>query len=342
MLGKRLKNNGLVYCIIITLIVMVLFPSIIAMNYFADRFRIYHNNAKLITSNHTVNERALKFYSYAKNCQKFNAIIFGNSRSPLYNTELIRELYDLNAFNFGASAESLHGTLRKLQWAIDNKCPLKTIFLPLNADELSYMIDYSLPPYTLRRMDPPELVDTPGYAQTFNRIYLISTSVTLANLKYLFMERKKKTRLRYWTETGDTDYLWNDEFDISSCPKKLLIKEESLIPQTIHLLKKIFRMASKTGIKIVLIWNPITIEKQLSSTQILTVLKGIRTEFPYIQRIPLRDRRLYNSRYYHDVWHFNSTLARQVLNKKNKVPMTKLIEELTLFHASCGNLQIHQ
>jgi len=325
------------YCLIFICVIVFALAGIIAFNYHIDRFKIYHPLASYIETQVTPNERVLKFRSFAKNLHQFNAIIFGNSRTPQYKTKILKELFNLDAFNFGVSAESYHGILRKLKWMQKNNCVLKTIFLPINGDELNYTIDYSLPPYTLRRMDPPQIVDFENYKTTFNRIFLLSVPATLANLRYHFEEKQKEIKLSYTTATGDVDYLWDEKFKINECPapNQRIHKKDQVVNETIYLLKQIYQLAHKSDVSIVFIWNPIPIENQLRSKQILEILDKIKLEYPFIQRIPLADSRLRDSSFYSDSNHFKSNLARVVLLPENRVPVGTLIHELKTMQDNC-------
>ncbi len=328
------------YFFLLICIIFLILPAIIALNYFVDRFEIYSPSTPYIETKVTPNERALKFSAFSKNSTHFDAIVFGSSRSSIYHTRIFKELFNLNTFNFGVSSESYHGCLRKLRWAIHNNCPLKTIFLPISADELSYMIDYSLPPYTLRRMDPPEIVEFKNYKTTFNRIYLLSVPATLGNLNYMFFERQNSIRLKYTTATGDIDHLWDEQFKIKECPDQELYKNESLISKMIGLLKNISQAAENEGISVVLIWNPLPIDQQLRSRQILDVLNNIKSQYPFIQRIPLNDKRLRDSDYYHDPGHFKRSLAMDALLPRNKVLMERLIQEIKSRQNQCQKMSL--
>jgi len=257
----------------------------------------------------------------------------------MYHTTFIHEQYGLKAYNFGVSAESFHGILRKLQWIIKNHCKPKTIFIPLNADQLLYMTDFSLPPYILNRMDPPDIVTLKGYKSIFYLTYVFSLPTTKSNLLFLFKDSQEPIRIKYNFLTGDTQYLWDEEFAIDGCPVKIENNKKNL-KQAINILQEIKKIADKSGIDIVLLWNPLPIDYQVGNEQILLFLELIGPLFHFINRIPLEDHRLKDSRYYYDRNHFKESLAKDVLLLTNKINISLLIEEIRLHQSACKNARL--
>lgn len=333
-----MPNPYFKYCMIVITTLLTFLMLVITINYGVDKFRIFHPAPDYMETVVTPNERAAKFKSFSSRCRQFEAIIFGSSRSQIYRTDFIRDLYGMTAYNFGVSAESFHGILRKLKWCIDNSFSPKLIFIPINADELYYMRDYSLPPFTLRRMDPPDIVNRKDYRSTFYLTYLLSFSATKSNLQFGIRDKQTPPRLKYNFLTGDVYYFWDKTFAINKCPAKIEKPKKNLM-EAVSLLLEINNLCQKSGIRLILLWNPLPIDIQTGHKQIISFLELISPRFNFINRIPLEDDRLQDSQYYYDPGHFKESLAKDVMDSKNKVPFHSFIQELKKRRMMCKKNQ---
>ena len=203
---------------------MTFFVGFAGFNWLVDAYGVFTKvNPDQELRSFEPNTRLLKFQNYSKNCNNFDTVIFGTSRSAGYSVNA--DIFEKKSpYNFSVSAESYIGIKKKINWIIENKCPVKTIVLPISIDHLiagTYKRDFTIPPLELLRMDSPELIEKDSYTREFLSAYLFSYEVTRRNLALV----KKKY---YSKETYNLQYRFREtlqkppSFFKDNMPKLLL------------------------------------------------------------------------------------------------------------------------
>jgi hypothetical protein len=328
----------------------IIFFLVISFNYIFDSFLIFHQQTTLFQTSFEPNSRVLKTKYLRKNCDRFDAMIFGNSRVVAYQTKDINQQFGVRSYNFGVALETPQGIMQKLEWLDSKKCVPKTVFLAVSSG------DYTKKPFNLITMEHPSIVKKNLYWLDFLTTYLTSKSVTTINAKKLLNHYDRKIRLKYDISAGDVYYLWDNEFLISKCGRsyrtsseKIALSQktpEFLAQQTPEFLfqpeeyaaqlTKIKKFTEERGSKLVLIWNPLPLDfqiKNLDKTEIF--LKNISLHFEFLYRLPLSNKKLLSSFNYHDKSHFKPSLAKEVILPQNRTFVRNFLDEFKKHQGSC-------
>ncbi len=281
--------------------------------------------------------RFVKMEKLMSQCQRIEAIVFGTSRANAYKTKMIRDKTGLNPYNAAIPVGSFLETLRMLEWLINNKCTPKVIFIPISGDHLEvYARNENTHNIILGKAIHPDVINTPEYSKSFYIAHLISLAAFKANIKVLIkkiMGKDLKRKIDLYT--GDTYYLWDDNFTIDKCSYAPSYISKTVMKKAIININKIKEVADMNGIKVFLLWNPQPINSQIKNIQVIRFLKLISPLFDNINRIPLSDTRLQNSDYYHDKSHAKDSLGKDVLLIDNFVRINVLINEINKHYLEC-------
>jgi hypothetical protein len=311
----------------------------VSSNYLVDRYYVFHPQEGVFEEFLEPNTRVLKAHFLAEHCQDFNAIIMGSSRDVAYQTAAVNGRFDVNSYNYAVASGNLRGTLARLQWLANQGCLPQRIFLPISIDRLH------LPPLSndLLRKEFPGI--TPG--DTYKREFLLSylgSDALISNLRKLSksLRGKDAARFRYDLSTGDVNYLWDRDVQLSNCPHTSMSTDALVIQTFAEYLEKIRSLADTHDATITLIWNPISIADQLAHiADAKVLLQSISASFSRIYRLPLQDPRLSSSSHFHDPGHFKTELGTAVLSSEdNEVSLDELISELEQRAQMCGRQEI--
>jgi hypothetical protein len=321
----------------------ITFFLVISFNYISDSFLIFHQQPTLFQASFEPNSRVLKTKYLGKNCNRFDAMIFGTSRAVAYQTKDINQQFGVRSYNFGVAEETPQRIMKKLEWLDSKNCIPKTVFLPVSSDSTLFLRDSSKKPFNLVTMEHPWVVKKKSYWLDFLITYLTSRTVTAINTKKQLNYYGTKTRFRYDMTGGDVYYLWEEKFPISECARSYRTSSDKIPPgftfqpgEVAAQLIKIKKFAEERGSQIVLIWNPLPLDfqiKNLDKTEIL--LKNLSHHFQYLYRLPLNDKKLLSPVSYHDRSHFKASIAREVIILKNKTFVRVFLDELKKHQGTC-------
>jgi hypothetical protein len=319
--------------------VVLLFAILSAFNYIVDSYYVFTNNSEEMLVKNTVNDRFVKTNYLKNHCTKYDAMIFGSSRSAAYRTKHFNKIFKVNSYNYSATDDTPIGVLQKLNWLHSIGCMPKKIFISISNDRL-HLRDYTKI-MDLLTLEHPYVSKNSGHYP----VYLTSFSVTLANLRSIF--KYEKNTIKYDISTGDVLYLWDNEFESIRCPdinterSEHAIISKQVVDDFVEVIFKINRLAYENSSKVFLFWAPIQLKYQLIHTDLtIHLLEKLSTEFDLINRVPISDSKLFSSNNYHDWSHFKDTLSEDVALNKSISSFSKLIDEIKIMKNICTSLEV--
>lgn len=307
---------------------------LLAVNYFVDRYSVFHPKVGVFEEFLEPNTRVLKADYLAANCSKYDALVVGSSRAAAYHTADFNQAFGVSAYNFGVATGSLPGILERLEWLASVDCMPRRIFLPLSIDRLRFPNR----PNDLLRKEHPAIVGTPAYRREFLLSYL-GTDAFFSNVRKLLEQllQQPEPRLRYDLSNGNVDYLWDRDLEFPTCPEAPVYTDPVIIGEYISYLEKIDALADEHGAELTLLWNPIPRADQLAHLEdarhLFDDIGGVSS---VIFRLPLADNRIVDGRHYHDKGHFKPGLAAAVFESaEQQVSLAQLLGELQEAVDSC-------
>ena len=106
------------------------------VNYVVDPFKIFGTN--FLPYQVQMNERFVKIEYIKKNHQKFNAYLFGSSRIGTTEPKIIEKYVPNSKFyNFTVSSANLYDYLLHLEFFLQEKYPINTLYLQIDLDDMS-------------------------------------------------------------------------------------------------------------------------------------------------------------------------------------------------------------
>ena len=324
---KGKQNKSTRFLRVFSLTVACFAVLLIAVNYFTDRYYVFHPQEGVFEEFLEPNTRVLKARYLERHCSEFDAIIMGSSRDVGYLTADIDSVFGVNSYNYAVAAGNLRGVLARLEWLVSMNCVPGRIFLPISPDRLR------LParPDDLLRKEYPGIVDENKYRREFIMSY-IGADAFISNVRKLIRLTGKEpdAKFRYDMSRGDAYYFWNRTFPIPECDSEANVADLETIEIFAGYLSRIRTLAVENGAKISLILNPQPIGDQLAHAEVAGALFQLMAgEFHNIYRLPLSDERLRDSDFYHDRSHFRHELGAAVIRTpENKVSLNQLTEEL--------------
>jgi hypothetical protein len=307
----------------------------VSVNYFTDRYRVFHGQELVFHEILEPNTRVLKARYLEQHCSEFDAVIMGSSRDVGYLTSDINRTFGVHAYNYGVAAGNLRGILGRLEWLASMNCLPGRIFLPISIDKLR------LPerPNDLLRKEYPAIIGGGDYKREFMLSY-IGADAFISNLRKLLRRARKggDPKFKYDLTTGDVYYLWDRTFEIDGCLAGTDHASDLIIRQYADFLFAIQSLAEDNGAELDLIWNPQPINVQLAyAAEAGDLFQLISKRFDGIYRLPLSDGRLGDSDYYHDKGHFKQVLGAAVIaSGENLVPPGTLASELEAAAEICS------
>jgi len=312
---------------------LLLGALMVSVNYFTDRYRVFHAQELVFHEILEPNTRVLKARYLDQHCSEFDAVIMGSSREIGYRTADINLAFGVKAYNYGVAAGNLRGILGRLEWLASMNCLPGHIFLPLSIDKLR------LPkrPDDLLRKEYPGIIGSSEYEREFILSY-IGADAFISNLRKLLKRARRgdDPKFKYDLSTGDVYYLWDRSFEIDECLADPDQPGPAIIRQYADFLIEIQSIAEQNGARLSLLWNPQPIGVQLAHAgQARDLFQLISARFDRIYRLPLSDERLRDSAFYHDRGHFTHELGAAVFAADaHLVPFDTLLSEL---EAAAGN-----
>lgn len=307
---------------------------LLLVNYFTDRYYVFHPKEEVFAEFLEPNTRVLKANYLVQHCSRFDAVIFGSSRAAAIRTSDLNRVFGVTAYNFGVATGSLPGVLARLEWLEGMGCMPRTVYLPISIDRLHF----SERPNDLLRKEHPAIVGGQAYQREFILSYL-GVDAFVSNLKKLIdrLISQSEPKFNYDPRSGDVDYLWDRELDFSVCPGYEIRTDDVTITRYINLLERIDEQVREKGSKLVLLWNPIPVMDQLAHLEDARVLLSrFQGAERMLYRLPPGDKRLFDSNQYHDVGHFKPELADAVFSRpQNRVPFRQLLTELEALQNDC-------
>jgi hypothetical protein len=227
--------------------------------------------------------------------------------------------------------------LARLEWLDAIGCMPQTVVLPISIDRLHF----TERPNDLLRKEHPAIVGDPAY----NREYLLSylgVDAFFSNLKKVMDQliSHPQPRFRYDPRSGNVEYLWDRELELSPCPDLPSQTDPVTIGRFVEYLQRIDSFVLNSGSRLVLLWNPIPIMDQLAhledARELFSRLGGAEQ---MLYRLPPDDGKLSDdSRYYHDRGHYKPELAAAVFaHPQNRVPFRQLLNELQTLQNQCDS-----
>ena len=152
---NRKQDKSTRFLRVFVLSVIVFAVLLISVNYFTDRYYVFHPQEGVFEEFLEPNTRVLKARYLERHCSEFDAILMGSSRDVGYRTADIDTAFGVNSYNFAVAAGNLRGVLARLEWLASMNCVPGRIFLPISPDRLR------LParPDDLLRKEYPDIVD---------------------------------------------------------------------------------------------------------------------------------------------------------------------------------------
>lgn len=298
-----------------------------AVNYFTDRYYVFHPQDGVFEEILEPNMRVLKASYLDGNCADFDAMIFGSSRAAVYPTSEFNRVFETRTYNFGIATGSLPGILARLEWLEDQGCMPGRVFLAVSIDRLRFPAR----PNDLLRKEYPAIVGGAAYQREFLLSYLGSDAL-VSNVRKLWEKAVEDPapRFRYHMASGDAEYLWDRELEFSVCPDEPIVTDDVTIRQFVDYISKIKMLVDSYGSDLSLIWNPIPKAEQLAHLQdarnLFQALNGVANE---LYRLPVTDERLLDGRNFHDLGHFKPELAAAVIaSDEHRVSLDQLMMEL--------------
>jgi hypothetical protein len=313
---------------------LLLGALMVSVNYFTDRYRVFHGQELVFQEILEPNTRVLKARYLEQHCSEFDAVIMGSSRDVGYLTSDINRTFGVHAYNYGVAAGNLRGILGRLEWLASMNCLPGRIFLPISIDKLR------LPhrPDDLLRKEYFGIIGTGEYEREFILSYM-GADAFISNLRKLLRRARKggDPKFKYDLTTGDVLYLWDRTFEIDNCLDDPDQPGQAIIRQYADFLFMIQSLAEQNGAQLSLLWNPLHIDVQLAHAGQARELFGLIAErIEGIYRMPLSDERLRDSAFYHDRGHFKPELGASVFSSiENLVPLGTLASELEAAAGIC-------
>lgn len=283
----------------------------VSLNFFIDRYYVFHPQDGVFEEILEPNTRVLKATYLARHCSEFDAMIMGSSRDVAYRTADVDSVFAVHSYNYSVASGNLRDILGRLEWLAGLGCMPARIFLPVSIDSLK------LPSHgnDLLRKEYPGIVGAAAYRREFILSY-IGTDAVLSNLRKLFelLGKDRQARFRYDMKTGDVAYLWQRDFPIRACPEETFAADADTRQLFVDYLLAIRTLAREHSAEITLIWNPIPLDEQLAfAADGRALLEQLSGSFSEIYRLPLSDPRLRDNANYHDHGHFKAGLGAAVL-----------------------------
>ena len=309
----------------------------LAVNYFSDRYYVFHPRGDAFTEVLEPNTRVLKAAVLEKRCASFDTVIMGSSRAAVYRTADLDRAFGSRAFNFGVATGSLPDILDRLEWLDELGCMPRRIVLPLSIDRLRFTDR----PNDLLRKEYPAIVGEGAYRREFLLSYL-GIDAFFSNLRALWEKRVKRppARFQYNLASGDVEYLWDRNLEFPPCPDEEMRTDPVTLDRYADYLARIRDLAVARGSELVLFWNPIPLAGQLAHVDdaraLFDRIGGFTKE---IYRVPLDDPRLTDGSAFHDKGHFKPELAASVYeDSENRVSPAHLLDELAAARSACPGL----
>jgi hypothetical protein len=324
---NRKQDKSTRFLRVFVLSVIAFAVLLISVNYFTDRYYVFHPQEGVFEEFLEPNTRVLKARYLERHCSEFDAILMGSSRDVGYRTADIDTSFGVNSYNYAVAAGNLRGVLARLEWLASMNCVPDRIFLPISPDRLR------LParPDDLLRKEYPDIVDEKKYRREFIMSY-IGADAFISNVRKLIRlaGKKPEAKFRYDMAKGDVHYLWNHPFPIPECVSEANVADRETVEIFVAFLARIRALAIENEAEITLILNPQPIGHQLAHAEVAgTIFQLIAREFNQIYRLKLSDQRLRDSDYYHDRSHFRQELgAAVILAPENQVSLSQLTTEL--------------
>lgn len=329
--AKNLAEKTGRYVLVFAIACVCFAAVLVSVNYFTDRYYIFHGRDGEFLEFLEPNSRVLKARYLKDHCNEFDAIIMGSSRDVGYLSRDVNQSFGVTTYNYGVAAGNLRGIQARLEWLASKNCLPARIFIPISIDKLR------LPerPDDLLRKEHPDIVGTREYHREFLLSY-IGTDAFISNVRKL-LRGKEEPKFRYDMATGDVHYLWDRSFEIEECDAMPDAPGNEIFRQYRDYLVAIKGVAEQNNARVTLLWNPQPINIQVAhvdqAKELFSVLSG---EFRSIYRLPLSDERLRDSSYYHDKGHFKPELGAAVIaSPDHLVPLRTLVSELEGAAAVC-------
>ncbi len=312
----------------------VLVLLLLGVNYFSDRYYVFHPRSDSFREVLEPNTRVLKAAVLEEHCHAFDAVIMGSSRAAVYRTEDLDQALGVRSFNFGVATGSLPDILDRLVWLDGLGCMPRRIVLPLSIDRLRFADR----PNDLLRKEYPAIVGDPAYRREFVLSYL-GVDAFFSNLRALWEKHVKRTeaRFHYDLASGDVIYLWDRDLAFPRCPGEDVRTDAVTLDRYADYLARIHELASARGSELVLLWNPIPLADQLARVEDARALfRRIGGISETLYRVPLIDPRLVDGSAFHDKGHFKPGLAAAVFQAaENRVSLASLLRELDSARSEC-------
>lgn len=205
---------------------VLLLPFLVFMGYFfiADPMKIIHNTKNPVSPGVLMNDRLFLARHLENTDVKYNAFIFGSSRSKAFKTWDWKNQIDKKAlpFHMGVNDESLYGIERKLHFL----------------DSLGFKIDYALIPLDQRLLS----LTKNSEAHIFREYHALTDETSTSFYQRFFIAFLNPSFLTsYWNYsrtgeiTSDETFLWDPGFtyhhktgDIDYTRMDEAIKKDSL------------------------------------------------------------------------------------------------------------------
>lgn len=322
------------YVLIFAIACICFAAVLVSVNYFTDRYYIFHGQDGEFLETLEPNSRVLKARYLKEHCGEFDAIIMGSSRDVGYLTRDVNRTFVVNAYNYGVAAGNLRGIKARLEWLASKSCMPARIFIPISIDKLR------LPerPDDLLRKEHPDIVGNRAYHREFLLSY-IGTDAFISNVRKLLrhLRTENEPKFKYDISTGDVYYLWDRSFEIEACTAVPDDPGDAIIRQYAEFLLSIKDLAQQNNATVTLLWNPQTVDLQLAHVdQARALFAELSGEFTAIYRLPPSDERLRDSNFHHDKGHFKPELGAAVIaSPDNQVKLDTLVSELEAAATVC-------
>lgn len=306
----------------------------LAVNYFTDRYYVFHPQDGVFEEILEPNTRVLKAAYLDENCEHFDAMIFGSSRAANYPTSEFNRVFGTRTYNFGVATGSLPGILARLEWLAGRGCMPGRVFLAVSIDRLRFPDR----PNDLLRKEYPAIAGGAAYQREFLLSYLGSDAL-VSNIRKLWEKAVEDPapRFRYNMASGDVEYLWDRDLEFPACPDDSIVTDDVTTRQFVDYLIKIKALTDLHESELSLIWNPVPRADQLAhlhaARDLLQAIDGVTNE---LYRLPVTDERLVDGRSFHDRGHFKPELGAAVIaSDENRISLDQLVRELEQAAQSC-------
>ena len=305
------------------------------VNRWIDRYYVFHSQDGVFEEDLEPNMRVMKARYLKKHCGEFDAVVVGSSRAAAYRTEDLARLFGVKAYNYGVPAGDLRGIRRRLEWLSEQSCLPNKVFLPMSIDRLKI----HPPANDLLRKEYPAVADVPGYEREFWLSYL-GADAFISNLRIVSrkLEGRDDPRFRYDLRSGDTEYYWDQKFDIGACPERVIESASSVIATYADHLLALQDFVGGQGAQLILIWNPVRRGEQIARVKDASrLIERVSGDIRHVYRLPLDDPMLIDSDFYHDPSHFKPEVASKTLgDARHRVSLGRLLAELKRAAGNCG------